>query len=81
METELVVIKPAKLEEVHVNGRVANVSIRFESEQINLVKDQDGNVVDGDPDNAETVTDIWTFQRHLSSQDPNWQLVATRSVD
>ena len=81
METELVVIKPAKLEEVHVNGRAVNIAVRFESEQINLIKDSEGNVVDGDPDNAETVTDIWTFQRNLSSQDPNWQLVATRSVD
>ena len=81
MKTELVVIKPAKLEEVHVKGRVANIAVRFESEQINVIKDQAGNVVDGDPENAESVTDIWTFQRHLSRQDPNWQLVVTRSVD
>lgn len=81
METELVVIKPSKLEAVDVNGRVASVAVRFETEQVNVIKDADGTVVDGDPDQVESVTDIWTFERNLSSSDPNWLLVATRSVD
>ena len=81
METKLVVIKPAKLEEIHVETRVASIAVRFESEQINVIKDGDGEVVDGDPETAETVTDIWTFQRNLASHDSNWKLVATRSVD
>ena len=81
METDLVVIKPAKLEEVSVNGRVASVAVRFESEQVNIIKDADGTVVDGDPEQIESVTDVWTFERNLASSDPNWLLVATRSVD
>lgn len=81
METELVVIKPAKLESIDVDGRLAKIAVRFETEQVNLIKDADGTVVDGDPDQVESVTDIWTFERDLSSTDPNWLLVATRSVD
>ncbi len=81
LETDLVVIKPAKLEEVSVAGRVATVAVRFESEQVNLIKDADGQIIDGDPEQIESVTDIWTFERNLASSDPNWLLVATRSVD
>lgn len=81
METELVVIKPAKLEDVHVTGRIATIAVRFESEQINVIKNEDGAVIDGDPTEAETVTDIWTFERNLAGKDPNWLLTATRSVD
>ena len=81
METELVVIKPTKLEEVNAEGRLANIAVRFESEQINIIRDSQGAIIDGDKDQAETVTDVWTFQRDLGSQNPNWQLVATRSVD
>ncbi len=44
-------------------------------------KDKDGKVVEGDRDHVESVTDIWTFARELSSRDPNWALIATRSVD
>ena len=81
METELVVIKPAKLESIDVKSRLASVAVRFESEQTNIIKDQDGTIVDGDPDEAESVTDIWTFERNLAASDPNWRLIATRSVD
>lgn len=81
METELVVIKPCKLEDVSVQNRTAAIAVRFESEQINVIKDEDEKIVDGDPEHIESVTDIWTFERNLASSDPNWQLVATRSVD
>lgn len=81
METELVVIKPVRLEDVTVQERVATVSVRFESDQVNVIKDAEGQVLDGDPEQIESVTDIWTFQRDLSSSDPNWLLTATRSVD
>jgi predicted lipid-binding transport protein (Tim44 family) len=81
METELVVVKPPHLESVAVDRRLASISVRFESEQVNVIKNAEGVVVDGDPEHVESVTDIWTFERDLSSSDPNWLLVATRSVD
>ena len=75
------VIKPAKLEEVSVDDRTATIAVRFETEQVNIIKDAEGQVVDGDPEHIESVTDIWTFERNLANADPNWLLVATRSVD
>ena len=38
-----------------------------------------GAVVEGDPSTVETVVDVWTFQRDVTSRDPNWALVETRS--
>ena len=81
METELVIIKPPHLESVTVKKRMATISVRFESEQVNVIKNSEGVVVDGDPEHVESVTDIWTFERDLSLSDPHWLLVATRSVD
>ena len=49
------------------------------SEQINVTRDADREVVDGDPNSVATVTDIWTFARNTRSRDPNWTLVATDS--
>ena len=81
LQTELVVIKPSKLEEVSVQNRTATIAVRFESDQVNVIKDAEGEIVDGDPKQVENVTDIWTFERKLANADLNWQLVATRSVD
>ena len=60
-----------------MQGRDARVTVTFESEQSNAVKDADGNVTDGDPATIEKITDIWTFARDTRSRDPNWQLVET----
>jgi predicted lipid-binding transport protein (Tim44 family) len=64
-----------------LDGACAEITIKLVSEQINTTRDQDGSVVNGDPDKTSGVTDIWTFARDTSLQDPNWRLIATRSLD
>ena len=81
METELVVLKPPKLESAEMNGNRAVLEVRFQSEQVNIVKDKDGKVIEGDRDHVESVTDIWTFMRDSASSDPNWILICTSSVE
>ena len=81
METELVVLKPPKAEAITVDEMRASIDVRFQSEQVNVIKNRSGEVIDGDREHVDSVTDIWTFARDLSSRDPNWVLVATRSVE
>ncbi|MCB2012743.1 MAG: Tim44/TimA family putative adaptor protein, partial [Geminicoccaceae bacterium] len=80
MQFELVSIRKAELFAAHlVDGHVARVTVRFVSEQINLLKDQDGTIIDGDPAQIDELTDLWTFERDTRSSDPNWGLVETRA--
>lgn len=78
-ETKLVGIRSADLLEAQIDGRTAFVTVKFVSEQINVTRDKDGNVVEGDPGHGAEITDIWTFARNTRSRDPNWSLVETRS--
>ncbi len=77
LETTLVGIRNAELIEATMEGRVAFLTAKLVSEQINVTRDATGNVVDGDPGQIATVTDIWTFARNTRSRNPNWTLVAT----
>jgi predicted lipid-binding transport protein (Tim44 family) len=79
-ETTLVAIKSADIEEAELNGRTAFVTMKFVSDQINVTRAADGQIVDGEPDHVVEKTDFWTFARNTRSQDPNWLLVATRST-
>ncbi|MDJ0943372.1 MAG: Tim44/TimA family putative adaptor protein [Kiloniellales bacterium] len=81
LETTLVGIKEAKIEDAELQDRTAFVTLRFVSEQINVVKDSEGRIVEGDPSDVTQITDLWTFARNTRSRDPNWTLVATRSPD
>ena len=79
LETALVGIKSAEILEARMQGRAAFVTVKFVSEQVNVTRNSQGEVIDGDPARVVTITDIWTFARDTRSRDPNWSLVATRS--
>jgi predicted lipid-binding transport protein (Tim44 family) len=55
----------------------AQITIRFVGEMSSVVRDQEGGVIEGDPNEIKRSRDVWTFQRVMASDDPNWKLVAT----
>jgi predicted lipid-binding transport protein (Tim44 family) len=59
---------------------MARLAVRFVAELITATRDKDGNVVEGDATEVQTIRDVWTFARDVSSRDPNWKLVATEAV-
>jgi len=72
-------IPSATIEEADLRGTVAQVTVRFVSDQVSLTKDASGQPVAG-TDAVTEITDIWTFERDLSSQDPTWRLVSVRGA-
>jgi predicted lipid-binding transport protein (Tim44 family) len=79
LETTLVGIRDAEIIDASLEQKTASVTVKFISEQINVTRDQEGGVVDGDPSHVARITDLWTFSRNTRSRDPNWGLVATES--
>ena len=78
-ETTFVGLKNVDIVDTALNGRTAEVTVRFQSELISATRDRNGNVIAGDPQAVDQVTDIWTFARDTRSRDPNWTLIATAS--
>ena len=72
-------IKSAQIDEVLVEGNIATVTVEFISDQIKVVRDSEENIIDGDPDIIESLTDLWTFNRDVTSPNPNWILTRTET--
>jgi predicted lipid-binding transport protein (Tim44 family) len=77
LETTLVGIRTAEIVDAKLDGRTAMVTVKFVSEQVNVTRDADGTVVDGEAAKVLRLTDQWTFSRDTRSRDPNWALVRT----
>lgn len=61
------------------DGKTAEITLKFTSDVRLMTKDSEGRIIAGDPvDDAEAI-DRWTFERDLTSADPNWTLIATES--
>ncbi len=50
------------------------VKTRFVSEIISCTKDANNNIIEGSPEEIQTVNDVWSFSRDLNSDDPTWSL-------
>ena len=59
-------------------NNIAKITVEFVSEQVNLLKDKDGNIIEGDEQYIQTITDRWTFEKSVTSTNPNWILVSTK---
>lgn len=55
----------------------AELTVKFVGELKSVVKDTQGRIVEGDVNQVKRQKDIWTFERIVTSSDPNWRLVAT----
>jgi predicted lipid-binding transport protein (Tim44 family) len=77
LDNRLVLIERALIADAAVENKVARITVRFDADIAAVTRDQDGNVIAGSMSDAVETHDIWTFARHLRSDDPNWKLVET----
>lgn len=77
LENRLIAIERAVIEGAELQGRTAEITVRFQADIAAITRDRDGAVVAGSMSDAVSTQDLWTFRRVLGSTDPNWLLVET----
>jgi len=55
----------------------AEIVVRFTGELTSAVRDRAGDVIEGSTSAIKKQRDVWTFERKMGTDDPNWILVAT----
>lgn len=76
--TNIKSILAAGIEDALISGDIAVVVVEFTSAQVSEQLDSANNPVPG-TESQEELTDLWSFERNLSGQDPVWRLSAARS--
>ena len=79
LEHTLISLKSADIEKIHVKSSIADIVVKFVSEQVNLLKNKKGKILSGNDEYIENHIDYWTFSKDLKSSNPNWKLVVTKS--
>lgn len=78
-ETDLIKVEELCIADAKISAKgVAQIVVRFISEQVNLLKNAAGEVIEGDENFVQKITDIWTFERDVTSNSPVWLLVSTK---
>jgi predicted lipid-binding transport protein (Tim44 family) len=78
-ETTLIGFEASDIAAAELQGDDALVTVRFISEQIQVARNAEGQIADGNPNEVVKAVDLWTFRRNTKSNDPNWVLTKTES--
>jgi predicted lipid-binding transport protein (Tim44 family) len=81
MKFQFVGVKSADIKSASLTGNKSRLQIAFVSDMISATLDKAETVVEGDATAIRTVTDLWTFERDVTSRDPNWKLVDAQDGD
>ena len=76
-ETTLVSVAVKEIKEASLEKSIARICLHFASEQVTVVRNDKGEIVGGDASEIHHVEDTWTFERDITSKNPNWKIIET----
>lgn len=76
-EHTLISVKAKDITSATLAGNLAHVTVHFVSEQVTVVRDVKGTIIEGNPSDIAQVEDYWVFERDITSKSPNWKVIET----
>ena len=76
----IVSITSHKITKLDLSGNIAYITVKFITEQINFVKDNDDNILQGSTSKINKIEDIWTFRKDITLSNKKWYLSVIQSV-
>lgn len=77
LANRLIVIDSAIITDAQLNGKEAQIVVRFKADIAAITRDRDGTIIAGSMTDAMVADDVWSFRRTIGSSDPNWLLDET----
>lgn len=78
VDTEIRAIREAHIIDAHMDGRMARITVRFNAEEICVIRDAMDEILAGHPEKETQMIDVWVFERDTKSNNPGWLLTETR---
>lgn len=78
LKTEIHAIRRAEIIEARLQGRNAFITLKFVADETLVLRDVQGQILEGNPERVSEMRDIWTFTRDIKARDPRWLLAETR---
>lgn len=70
----LVALPVVEIKNIELKKNKVSIDVFYQSQQITLLKNNEGKIVEGDVSQVDNVNDTWTFSKELNSKN-NWHLV------
>ncbi len=75
----LVALPNVKIKAIELKGNYLSIDVFYESQQINLIKNDQGEIIEGNSSQIDYVEDTWGFTKELNGRN-NWKLVEVNAT-
>ncbi len=72
--TDLGRLRTSQIKSARIEDGTAFIRVLYEADIASALRDAAGELVDGDPDLLASISEYWTFERPVGSDDPAWRL-------
>lgn len=79
-EVDFICFDKSEIKDVKLLKSSARIVVEFISEQVNILRDAEGRVIEGDENFIQKIKDVWTFERALNAKNNKWLLVSTKKT-
>ncbi|MGN7679049.1 MAG: Tim44/TimA family putative adaptor protein [Anaplasma sp.] len=76
-EDVVVAITSQKITAAELVGNLATITVRFITEQINVVRNTAGEIVEGSVSKINVIEDTWKFEKDVTATARRWYLAST----
>ncbi|MDR1475057.1 MAG: Tim44/TimA family putative adaptor protein [Holosporales bacterium] len=76
LENLLLSIKKSEVLDVTCVDKKVKASVLFELEQTKILRNKNGEIIDGDADYVRTIKQVWQFEQPLSADFIQWKLTS-----
>jgi predicted lipid-binding transport protein (Tim44 family) len=73
-ELTLVSLPMVEIKDIQLRNNKVSIDVLYGSQQINLLKDEKGDIIEGDVSQIDYIEDTWQFVKDLNGK-ANWKLV------
>ncbi len=74
LEIEIIELKEPIIKNVETNGNNARIHVEYKSQQIQVTKNKNDEIIEGDLNQILSIKEIWIFSKKLNSKSPIWAL-------
>lgn len=81
VETEIKAIEKMDIIEAIERDEMIFMTVRFSARETCVIRDKNGDILAGNPEDTTKMVDVWVFGRDADSQGPEWYLFETRDEE
>ena len=80
LEGSLIRFVKSEIIDISVSGNDIFITMKFDTEQSNVLKSESGEILEGNSDFLENRADIWVFCKDITSTDSRWFLCEIKDL-